>query len=377
MRQLRSLALAGALVFPLATPLSAQESQASKLSIHGYLTQGVARADTLQMIGIDKEGTSDYRRAAILMRYAYSSRDNFTVQLAHRRLGNSPITANEPTVKLDWAYVEHTFGDGTSLRIGRAPIPLGIYNETRYVGTLMPFYRAPYSMYFEGSFVAEAIDGASATRSFFAESPMRVDLGAYAGQYALIETAQTRVPPTNEYKLLSGTARMANTLGGQLWVATPLDGLRLGGGGSRSTASGGLLRAPGTKQTFTSWHGSIDGSFDRLITRAEYRNAHYQNSLTYRAYYGQAGVRLYRGLWVNGQSEVGKLDYPSAALGTTLKIDYNRDDAVGVNYVFNPSMVLKFEGHHMKGYTFEVDGNAITAPAMKANYVITSFSVSF
>lgn len=58
--------------------------------------------------------------------------------------------AFEPDVKLDWAFYERKLGQDTSIRVGRIPQPMGLLNETRYVGTLLPFYRAPYNFYQEG-----------------------------------------------------------------------------------------------------------------------------------------------------------------------------------------------------------------------------------
>ena len=162
---IRSTALALALV-AIAQQASAQN--ADKLSIHGYLTQGYAVSDSAHVEGIPKEGTTDYRRAALLMRYATTSSDNFVIQLAHRRLGNSPSMQFEPDVKVDWAYYEHTFsGPSTRLRVGKSPIPFGIYNEVRYVGTQLPFYRAPYAMYHEGIYTAETVDGVSVLQPRF------------------------------------------------------------------------------------------------------------------------------------------------------------------------------------------------------------------
>src|SRR6185503_1142268 len=145
-------------------PLAAQQPAA--FSIHGYLTQGYGFSSGGLVTGLSKEGTSDYRRAAVLARYIPSPSNSFVVQLAHRRLGDSPTMAYEQDVKLDMAFYEHKFRDGTRVRFGKTVMPFGIYNEIRYAGTLMPFYRAPLSVYWEGTYTSETVDGAMVSRQF-------------------------------------------------------------------------------------------------------------------------------------------------------------------------------------------------------------------
>ena len=60
---------------------------------------------------------------------------------------------------LDWAFYHHRF-DLASVRVGRIPAPFGFLSETREVGNLLPFYRAPTSYYLES---LRSIDGAMAT----------------------------------------------------------------------------------------------------------------------------------------------------------------------------------------------------------------------
>lgn len=43
--------------------------------------------------------------------------------------GGSLVNDFTPELQLDWAFYERRFGDNTLLRIGKAPIPMGISNE--------------------------------------------------------------------------------------------------------------------------------------------------------------------------------------------------------------------------------------------------------
>jgi hypothetical protein len=286
----------------------------------------------------------------------------------------------EPDVKVDWAFYERRFGDQTSLRVGKAPIPMGIFNETRYTGTLLPFYRAPYAMYFEGAYTSETIDGLVLTHTLMPDKPIHLEASVYGGNYDLLEFSQAPTP-SGSFAYVVGRSRAENSLGTQLWLYTPIDGLRLGGGASRATMDGGLLRNPGEKETMRSWHGGVDGNFDRFSLRSEFRKSEYKN-IEYVGYYGQAGVRIFRGLSVNAQREVGTATIPAGAElgGVTyprFEIPIIRDNAAGLNYAFRPDLMLKLEAHQTKGFNTEDGTNMYTTKPIEGHYYISSLSLAF
>lgn len=362
-----------ALLAPLAGGTLHAQDAASKLSLHGYLTQGAAVSDSSQVIGIGEDGTTSYRRAALLLRYAQTPRDAFVVQVAHRRLGDSPIMAFESDVKVDWAFYERRFGDYTSLRVGKTPIPFGIYNETRYIGTLLPFYRAPYALYFEGAYTSETVDGAVLSSSFLAETPFRLDASVYAGNYSLLEfTHNPNLEGGFDYAL--GEAQAENAIGSQLWMSTPLEGLRVGGGISRATMEGGVLRTGGRKETKNEWHAGLDADFDRFDVRGEFLSINFSN-LRYRGWYAQAGAHVVGGLSVNAQTEVGTVKADQGPMHWNIPLI--RDNAIGATYAFRSDLVFKAEAHETKGFNVEQGSNIFTADPSKGRYYITSLSLAF
>jgi hypothetical protein len=85
-------------------PAAAEEEAAGeepKLQIHGFLSQALAATDGNQILGIPEEGTSDYRTAAVQIRYQMAPRDLFVFQLAHERLGESPLAAFRDDVQAE------------------------------------------------------------------------------------------------------------------------------------------------------------------------------------------------------------------------------------------------------------------------------------
>ena len=346
-----------------------------KLSIHGYLTQGYAISDSALIEGIPKEGTTDYRRAALLMRYATSDNDNFVLQIAHRRLGNSPSMQFEPDVKVDWAFYEHTFQKAdTRLRVGKAPIPFGIYNETRYVGTQLPFYRAPYAMYHEGIYTSETVDGLTLMQPIFSGSAWAMEANGYAGSFSYLDFISTRVSPT-AFAYVGQRERASSTLGGSLWLSTPIDGLRVGGGANRYTVQNAFFQ-PG-KYSFDGWNGAVDAKFERLLLRSEYRRLISHKLMDYRGWYMQGGVALTQKLSLNGQAErANYIVQPIPAVTAGYTSSLVRDDAAGISYAFTPALLLKLEGHQTKDHNLESVLPPTAAP-VKGKYFISSLSLVF
>jgi len=356
----RSLRLAVLGVVLVASAAAAQD----KLQIHGYLTQAYGKADTGAYLGVPQDGTTDYRIAALQVRYAMTGSDEFVLQLAHRRLGTSPMTVGESDVAMDWVYYNRRFGD-LSAKIGRVPIPAGIYNEVRDVGVLLPLYRAPYDFYFEGSFTSETVDGAVLHYDIMPASPWSAEVSAYGGTWKMTQ----RVDQDGAYVPLD--VRVKNAFGGEAWINTPIEEIRVGGGASRLDAGDAYLAG-----VWKEWHASFDGTTRWATLRSEYRKI-ITDDVTYAGYYAYLGIHAYKGLTLHGQMDFGDLTYKTG--GQSMDFDWDRTKTVGLSYAFRPDVVAKGEYHFTKGYWADepfVDFFMGEAPA-KVNYLLLSLSVSF
>ena len=340
-------------------PLAAQDT--GPLSIHGYLNQAYATASGGDILGIPEHGTTDYRTAALLFRYALSGSDNLTVEISHRRLGDDIVTSGEPELRLDWAFYGHQFGN-FNVRVGRIPIPSGIYNEVRNVGTVLPFYRAPFNFYLEGAFTSEVVDGVMGGYQTGGNGSWGVDASAFYGGWSMVQRA------TSGGVVIASPSRVENGTGGQAWLLTPIDGLRVGAGASRYTVLNGSV-LPGV---WKEWHGSVDGSFTRVTVRGEYRKIS-TPQITYWTYYGYAGLHLTPKLSLHTQ-----LDYADLAAPPLTRFSYNDDQAVGVSYAFRSNLVVKAEGHTSTGYWTDNPVREIGIdPPAKVKYLILSLATSF
>lgn len=382
----------------------------SKLQIHGFLTQAYAEgsfqsgrfpgpdgspagptAEELSL-GIPEDGTSAYRNMALQFRYEISDRDIMIVQLSSRNLGNSPITAGEDDIELDWAFYERRLADSTSVKVGRVQIPYGIFNEIRDVGTILPFYRPPFSVYREGSFTSETVDGISFSHTFAAESDWSLQSDFYYGEWELVE-----VDPFAESAAI---ARVPDGWGAQFWLNTPLYGLRFGlSYQSRDLTEGvAAVRAPGDKTEFDDFMLSVDAVFDRWIFRTEYRefdNAEQEVlpalgapdfQATFTSYYAQLGFLVTPKFKIFIQPEVTDIEVNTSVFTETQDFTQREDFGIALNYAFSPSLVLKLEYHEVSGQDqgfLPVFGPAgfqlqpIYADLDGGDYTILSFSASF
>lgn len=372
----------------------------SKFQIHGFLTQAYAVADFTTggpnsdeiAIGIPEQGTTDYRFLALQFRYQMTDKDLMVVQLSSRALGESPIELVEDEIELDFAFYERRLADNTSIKVGRIQIPLGIFNEFRDVGPLLPFYRPPYTFYREGTFTSETVDGALLSHTFWASSDWSLEADLYAGEWDLVELSV--FDPRETPKI----AHTKDSFGTQLWLNTPIRGLRLGVGFQRRNITGGqegVFRAEGERSRLDDYFFSLEGNFTRFVVRAEWRKyggpfVSPQLGFTSRGfnenYYLQLGYHFTEKFRIYGQTEFAGVKNHSDFFTQESDIDFRTDDGLAINYAFSPTVVLKAEYHwydgEISGFVPVVtpDGLRLQPTVIEFNdgtYSILSLAVSF
>ena len=357
------------------SPAFAQNTALDRLSIHGFLTQAYGITDGHQFLGLPSYGTADYRTAALLFRYDATDRDVFAVQFSHERLGLSPLGALEPAVDLDWIFYEHRFGDRTIARVGKIRTPIGIYNEFRDVGTLLPLYRPPVGMYGEQLNRSETVDGAMIGH----EVPLgdwSLNLEAFFGSWEYTQADfQTR-------------ARVDRAYGTQLWVNTPVEGLRAGGGAMHMDVRNVMGAPPGLRDNQLAWYGALDGMFSRFFVRSEYfrisfgeEEAPFTGAVP--IYFVEAGFNLTERLSLVGQAEFIDITLEAnESIPQPVNENIGRDFALGIRYQPSPFLAFKLEGHRHRGYGIE-DSPEVEVPVPglgeldSVTYGLFSISTSF
>ncbi|MEX1182142.1 MAG: hypothetical protein WEF86_02830 [Gemmatimonadota bacterium] len=355
MTMIKRALMAALTTLAAAPPLAAQAQGDAPFTLYGFMTQGVAAADSLPVMGIPTTGTTDYRTVAIQARYRVDSKSNVVLQMSHRRIGQSPLAALEPDFELDWAFYRRMVGPVT-VSAGRVPLPHGFYNEVRDVGTLLPFFRAPMSFYPDGT---ESVDGVTATT--------RVDLGRWAVELNGFAggTEWKGVVPMGE-ELVALETRSERSYGAETWLITPIVGVRAG----VSYLSFKDNIDPDERAAVLTASAEIDR--DRWMIRSEVAEVTL-TGMEFHMGYAHGRFRITPQFHVMGQYEQtnSSMTIPFEAEWTEMK-----DAALGVAFAPSSKLVFKLEGHRVDGYAFDVPMNR-AGPGTVSNYVILSMSVSF
>ena len=366
---LRAAAIAGAALGLASTRLVAQ-SAPEGLEVHGSLNAAYGRSSDLPVFGIPTDGTADYRIATLQLRYKFAERDQFVVQLLNRRLGTSPLRNAIGDVSAQWAFWQHRDGNLT-FKAGRAPLPRGLLNEVRYIGTVLPFYRV--SAEFTGD-AFDAVDGAVVSYRQPLGNHWSLEAHAFGGG---TENRSVRATAT---ELTVRVSRANNMVGGQLYLDGPF-GTRLGAFASNYDRVADGVR--GTRN-FVAYSGQVDRN--RWLARSEWvRESGRNPGSDIKSWYGQgvlkATERLHLAAEYTGQTQ---RIFPS---NPALNVDVRSVSSTGaaINVRTTASTVVKFEHHWRDGYTYDEfvppttqTGSTIRVnPSRRTNYWLLSTAVSF
>jgi len=348
------------------------EETGRKFFFNAYFTQAWGETDGGQVLGLDEDGTFDYRSAALLFRYQPTKNDRVVVQLSHERIGASPLALLRDDVELDWAFYEHRFNSGYEVRLGRVPIPFGIYNEIRDVGTLLEFYRPPVSIYFEGAFSSETVDGGVLSKRFFESHPWSLSVDLYAGSW---DRPEFLAPEVYE-----GTAK--NAYGAQLWLQTPAEGVQIGLAAQHFDQEGGAVFLRGGKtDPFDIYLLSLNADFEHFVLHAEGQWIETRflgiPKVEIPGYYGLAGWRFseqFEAYYLYEKSfsrwKFGS-DFPTFEFGPLYE-----DRAISFIYRITPKALVRVEAHH-----YETISPDVVLPlgqqSMKTDFAILSFSLTY
>lgn len=374
------------LIAGLAPVPTVAEEPSKKFQLFGYLTQAYGQSSRGSILGSDEDGTTDLGNVAVQFRWNKSRREAVVVQLAHERRGDDLFLPKDENVDIDWAFYERRFGDNTRLKVGRLNIPLGIYNEVRDVGTLLPFFNLPLSAYPGVLSSAETVDGVSLSHTFLPRSTWTFDGELYFGGW---DTFQQRLEPASEFGVINLEARAEHGVGVQLWANTPLPGMRLGAG-ALTWEMDGPISLP-DKDRWWSYHASLDLTRDRWVLRAEARRWEFDQD--FGAFAGMPmsipgeaerdGYYVQAGLWVTEKTGLFAM-YEATALNDDLGLfpaldSFHKEWAASANYRFNPDLQVRIEVHTADTrLPIGLPGSGSPGlPPTAVDWGIVAFSVSF
>jgi hypothetical protein len=330
----------------------------SKVSVHGYVSQAYAFSEDHPIYGIPTDGTTDYRDLALQFRYDQDRKNAFVVQFRHERFGERRA---DEDVALDWAFYQRNFSDRLSLKAGRIPLPLGIFNEAQGAATTSPFFRPPHEFY-DRHYTSKTVEGVLTSASLGRAGGWSFDIDAYFGQWVLDQWNDEE------------RADAKNAWGGQVWANTPWPGVRFGGGAYHCEVEPNETYA--VKYDYFALHGSIEADLDRWRLATEVFSGNLGAEYgRYRTWYGQVGFDVTPKLSVHARGTVARVEVPVD--GHDLHARIADDFGLSVNYAVHPSLLFKVEGHTNEGLLRDDVPRDLYAEPSKTRYWIASVVASF
>lgn len=344
-------------------------SSLQNFTFHGYVNVGYGVADGHQHRGVSDGGGSDLHALALQMRFKPTRRDEFVLQFANETVGDSPSNRLRDELEIDWLYYRRELAKNTSLRVGRAPLPVGIYNQIKDVGTLLPFYRPSGGFYGDGTWTSDSIDGLILSHKFAAQSEWSVESDVYFGEWERIET--------DGGTLAYDTANIDDAMGFWLWFNTPASGLRFGIGANRFHSSGGVFLAPGATDTEETRYFSVDADFDRVVFRFEHSRREFTGG-NWTPYYLELDVGLTERFRMTALYDRSDLLF-EIPFFATFDGTIERIYGLGARFIWKPNVVFKLEHQWFKGYGQIEDRplNIFFDDPVNTNVVVLSASYTF
>jgi len=371
--------IAGLVLGTVPRAAAAQVDLAERLSVHGSINVGYGKSDNLPSFGIDKDGTTNYRAIALQFGYKIDDNDRVVTQFLHRWNGNSPMNAAEKDFAPVWAFYEHSFDNGAKVKVGRAPLPRGLFNEIRFVGTLLPFYRVGRAVYGE---TLEQIDGVVLSKPF-ALGDWRVETFGFAGGFDL----RAQVASSGGSTILQ--QRLENSFGSQVWINTPIDGVRFGAYAHSYQSTPNLTVPDSTREPRTlTWTASAEAAFARAFFRGEMTNFVVEGETFYNGWYTQAGVRPVPQLTIAAEYQEGTFRVGLPTPLPAIDVPMTKELTIGFAWARSPNVVFKIEGHRNMGYDYDTAVPTVVpptgppfvaslAPTIKSHYILASVAVAF
>ncbi len=371
--------LAAALVAAIAPRAAMAQEIFERLSIHSSVNVAYGKSDNQQAFGISKDGTTDYRAIALQFGYQIDDNDRVVTQFLNRTFGGSPLNEAAPAFYPVWAFYEHTFESGVKVKAGRAPLPRGLFNEVRFVGTLLPFYRVGRTVYGE---TLEQIDGVVVSKPWDLGG-FRVETYGFAGGFDL-RAVLAGAGGTTVYQV-----RNENTVGTQVWVNTPVEGLRFGGFVARYDNTPNLTLPDSMRpEPTTTAMFSAEAVRSRGFVRAEYTRFDNDGTNTYNAWYAQAGVKPVAPLTIAAEYQEARIHVGLPDPVPDVKLPLSQELTIGFTWATSANIAFKLEGHHITGYDYDTSVPTIIPPAgppfvatiappTKTNYLLASIAIAF
>lgn len=118
---------------------------AGDVQIHGFLSQGYLQTDHNNFLAETEDGTFQFNEFGLNFSTQLSDKLQAGLQFFGRDMGD----VGNDEVRVDWAFLNYRWKDWAGVKIGKAKMIFGLYNDTREIDMLRTSILLPQSVYVE------------------------------------------------------------------------------------------------------------------------------------------------------------------------------------------------------------------------------------
>jgi hypothetical protein len=347
-RLLRFFRLLAFLILFLSTKRTWALQATEDFRIDGFVAQGYLKTSDNNALGADPRGTFNFNSYSLLFKADVTDR----FQVWSMLFSSWEI---KDSVFLDWAFGEYIFNDRFHLKVGKIPLPIGIYNEIRDITPVLPASVLPGFYSKRAAFSPRAFKGLSLLGSFHPGETWGLSYDLYGGY-------------GNDDR--SDMEPLDNLVGARLWAMPPIEFLRFGASYFHASE---FEEDDMERIEDANYVGSIEYHPPTGFNIRGEMGVHRHGSPVGRTsigYYVEASYLL-KDRWL----PMVRYDafFPDRTKDSNIA-DYQKDWMVAINYRFSNFLVLKVEEHFIRGVALlEPSEN----PDPKGRWNLFATSVSF
>jgi hypothetical protein len=277
--------------------------------------------------------------------------------------------------ELDYAFAQWTHSPKLKIRAGKVLSPLGLYTETRNVGTLRPFYLLPDFYSGAAGLLPKAYLGAGLTGTLSAGPDWEVIYDAFGGEMVCEKVQSDMITgfdpstglPIVESALVQIYGR--NLVGGRVGLGSPARGLQFGAAATYSdievSANGGPREPWSLTQHATLTNAYLEYERGPFTLRSELFKA-FGDQADLTSGYVEASYKLTRHWQLAGLYDRSSFKPEPTSIYAGLPEQMNRHESIGLALDFwvSPEMVFKLNGYHVKGNLSARPTDVILAAAL-------------
>jgi len=266
---------------------------------------------------------------------------------------------------LDYVFAQWAHSPAFKFRVGKSPMPFGIYTEVYDVGTVRPFYLLP--QFYEGplGLIPKAYAGVGLNGTLSVSDDWEIQYDAFGGEIRFEPFSTDTIAgfdPETQLPIIDTIDSQLvgrKMVGGRLLLASPLKGFDIGGtvfhsGEIKQRVEDGPLQDYSVTDKATFVNARAQYQKDAFAARTEWFAA-LADDADVKSVYVEASYKLGKHWQLAGQYENSKIVLNPGDESVPEPIRRHESFGLALNYWVSPEFVLK-----LNGYT--IDGNMITRP---------------